>query len=278
MDKIIIFGSGNTGKRTYDEYQRQAEILFFLDNDVRKSETEYMGIPVHLPSEDCLRVEYDWIIIASVFGKFEIRAQLRKMGVAEEKIKEYTRMPDTISPFLQNLADDFVLENVGGDCAEVGVFRGDTARKINRFFSERTLYLFDTFDGFCENDVLAEQKFGFSSAMPKQYSDTSEEIVMQGMAYPEKVKIYKGFFPDSARNIRTSFCFVRIDLDLYTPTVAALDFFTPLMVNKGIIIVHDYFGNQYMGIRKAVREYLECHPKLYKVPIGDTMSIVIVGY
>lgn len=50
-------------------------------------------------------------------------------------------------------------------------------------------------------------------------------MVPQKMTYPEKVVLHKGCFPDTIASIIECFCFVRIDTDLYTLTVAALKCF-----------------------------------------------------
>ena len=51
-----------------------------------------------------------------------------------------------------------------------------------------------------------------------------------------------------------------------------------LMVRGGVILVHDDFGNQYPSIKQVVRKFIEGHSELHKIPIGDTMSIVIAGF
>lgn len=42
--------------------------------------------------------------------------------------------------------------------------------------------------------------------------------------------------------------------------------------------MHDYFGSQYPGIKKVVREFIKKHPELRKMPIGDAMTIAILGF
>jgi O-methyltransferase len=46
---------------------------------------------------------------------------------------------------------------ITGAVAELGVFRGDFAARINSVFPERKLYLFDTFAGFDERDIAREK-------------------------------------------------------------------------------------------------------------------------
>lgn len=279
MDRIIIFGCGPTGLRTYEEVKKGNRVVAFLDNDRQKEGHVIEGISVYTPNEKLLAdLEYDYIVIASVYGKWQIKEQLYKLGIAEEKIRLYSKRPDVLTPFLRNLSEDFREENIMGSCAEVGVFRGENACKINRFFSDRELHLYDTFEGFTKNDIEYEHLVGRKDVAEGQFNDTSIDIVMENMVYPECVVIHKGIFPDTAKGLDEKFCLVRIDLDLYIPTEAALEIFSPLMVEGGVILVHDYFGVQYPSIKKVVREFMAEHPKLYKMPIGDGMTIAIMGF
>lgn len=279
MNRIIIFGCGPTGLRTYEELKDNNEILLFLDNDEDKAGITIDEIPVRLPEETLLsNMDYDYIVIASVYGKWEIREQLHRLNITDDKIKEHTPMPNILTPYLKNLSEEFKEENISGACAEIGVFRGLSARIINKYFPNSKLHLYDTFEGFSENDVETERLVGRHDVKTGQFSDTSVDIVMEDMEYPDQVIIHKGYFPDTADGLDEEFCFVRIDVDLYAPTKAALEIFEPLMVKGGVMLVHDYFGNQYPGIKKIVKEFMVKHPELYKMPIGDDMSIAIIGF
>lgn len=217
-------------------------------------------------------------MIASVYGKWQIKEQLYKLGIMDDKIRLYSKRPDILTPFLKNLSEDFQEENIVGACAEVGVFRGESASKINKFFPDRKLHLYDTFEGVAKNDIEYEHLVGRKDVIEGQFNDTSIDLVMRNIEYPEKVVIHKGYFPDTAKGLDEKFCFVRIDLDLYTPTEAALEIFAPLMVRGGVILVHDYFSSQYPSIKKVVRKFMEKHSDLNKMPIGDTMTIALTGF
>lgn len=234
MDKVIIFGCGPTGLRTYEELKDDNEIVAFLDNDEQKIGTVIEGISVYRPNGKFLSgLDYDYIVIASVYGKWQIKEQLYKLGIKDDKIRLYSKRPDILTPFLKNLSEDFQEENIIGACAEVGVFRGESACKINKFFPDRKLHLYDTFEGFAKNDIEYEHLVGRKDVVEGQFNDTSIDLVMRNMEYPEKVVIHKGYFPDTAQGLDEKFCFVRIDLDLYTPTEAALEIFAPLMARGG---------------------------------------------
>lgn len=279
MDKIVIFGAGNTGIRAYEQNCATSQIVAFFDNDEAKWGGQIKGIPIERPTEENFRnYVYDYVLIASVFGKREIEQQLLGFSVDKDRIQYMKPEPDVLSFFLKNLAEEFRAEQVAGAIAEVGVFQGASAEKMNRFFPDRKLHLFDTFEGFTAEDVKVDIEKSFSNARKAQYSDTSVNMVLERMENPENVIIHKGYFPDTAVGITEKFCFVRLDIDLYVPTVSALEFFHPLMVPGGCILIHDYFGDAYKGIRAAVAEYLTNHPEISKVPIGDRWSIALVGF
>ena len=105
--------------------------------------------------------------------------------------------------------------------------------------------------------------------------DISPVYLTRGIS---KCIIKKGFFPESAKNINEKFCFVNLDMDLYNPTLMGLEWFGNRMIKGGCILVHDYFSETFMGVRQAVNEYLENHKNIYYLPIGDGISIALVGY
>lgn len=279
MRKVLIFGAGNTGKRELNNLQPNDEVIGFLDNDSNKWGEVFCGLPVYEPGSVVLsQMEYDVIIIASVQATTEINKQLLELGVAADKIKLRSRDYNVMPMFLNNLKELFKSKGIDGAMAEVGVFQGETAAAINAVFSASRLYLFDTFEGFPEPDANLDRERGYSEALAQQFSDTSEDMVLSKMTQPQNVIIKKGYFPESAAEVDDRFCFVRIDLDLYQPTKAALDFFHDKVVLGGVVIVHDYFGGAYKGIKETVDDYIKNHPELSVTPMGDRFSIVIVGY
>jgi len=58
---------------------------------------------------------------------------------------------------LELCANEIYDKNILGSVAELGVYRGDFAKNINKAFLDRELYLFDTFEGFDERDIETEQ-------------------------------------------------------------------------------------------------------------------------
>lgn len=80
--------------------------------------------------------------------------------------------------------------NLGGAVAELGVFQGDFAKKINGFFPNKKLYLFDTFEGFDARDLHNEAQS--VQTLGSHLTNTSIDLVLNKMPIPEMVAIKQG--------------------------------------------------------------------------------------
>jgi O-methyltransferase len=174
---------------------------------------------------------------------------------------------------LELLANEIYENNVGGSVAELGVYRGDFAKFINKAFPDRKLYLFDTFEGFAETDAESDRKNRFSSG-DQDFSDTSISLVLSKMDHPENCIVKKGYFPDTAVDLDTPFCFVSLDCDLYEPMYAGLSYFYPYISTGGGIFIHDY-NSGYKGARMAVTKYCNENHIPY-IPLCDSSGSVMI--
>jgi O-methyltransferase len=168
--------------------------------------------------------------------------------------------------------EEITRKNIAGCVAELGVYKGNFASKLNILFKDRPLYLFDTFEGFNNKDINIEITKNFSSGK-QDFSDTSVQGVMKKMKYPENCIIKKGYFPETVKDINVTFCFVNIDTDLYLPISEGLKFFYPRLEKGGYIFVHDFNNSNYPGARKAVYEFCEENNIGY-MPIPDNCGTV----
>jgi hypothetical protein len=73
------------------------------------------------------------------------------------------------------------------------------------------------------------------------------------------------------------FAFVNLDMDLYLPTLKALQFFAPRLTHGGVIQVHDYFHPDLPGVKQAVDELSQEYSFL-RIPTGDTVTIALAGF
>lgn len=277
--KAVLFGAADGGRRLYGEIAQRYEILCYTDNDSQKWGKTLNEILIKEPSE-ALQEEWDDVIITSAPGCDSIYEQLRKEGVPEEKIiTRYVDAPlKSRIEFLKSLGKMMEKKNLEGACAEAGVFQGDFAKHINEVYKNKKLYLFDTFCGFDSKDIVTEQQNNFSDSKEKDYSNASIEMVMNKMNYPENCVVKPGYFPETAKGIEEKFCFVNLDLDLYLPTLNGLWYFKDKMVSGGVILIHDYFAENFRGPQKAVDEFMEDNTNLRVNPIGDGISVMITGF
>ena len=181
---------------------------------------------------------------------------------------------------LSLLADEIKRKDIQGSVAEIGVSEGVFARKINALFPDRTLYLFDTYEGLPYKDREKAVKLGWgekSYALGEQ--GTQIEDVLEAMPHRERCIIKKGCFPDTF-DVEEKFAFVSFDLDFYDSTKRGLELVYPCLSEGGYIMVHDYNNLAFSSeMKDAVGEF--CHENgLAGVPIpdaGGTMVLVKNG-
>ena len=145
-------------------------------------------------------------------------------------------------------------ENTEGSFAELGVYKGESARIIHHMDTGRKIHLFDTFGGFSEFDL--EKETGEAATYTtKNFADTSIQKVRDLIRGNENVVFHPGYFPITAVECQNEiFALVNIDVDLYNPAKAGLEFFYPRLSPGGVIFIHDY-NHKWEGLKKAVDEF-----------------------
>jgi O-methyltransferase len=164
--------------------------------------------------------------------------------------------------------------NVSGNIAELGVYKGDFASRMHLAFPDRKLYLFDTFSGFDNRDTGEEKKNEFSSGN-QDFSNTNIELVLKKMKNREMCIVKMGYFPETAAIVDDTFAFVSLDADLYKPILAGLEFFYPRLSKGGYIFIHDFNNTEYKGVREAVSGYCN-ENSIGFVPIPDGCGSVVI--
>jgi hypothetical protein len=163
------------------------------------------------------------------------------------------------------------LEGLTGDVAELGVYRGSTARIIAELATRigGIAYLFDTFAGLPEGDRLPVD--GCSGSF-----DDTDAVNVSRLMRGTNFRLCQGRFPDTVGMVdaEAKFVLVHIDCDLYVPAKAALEFFYPRLVTGGFLIVHDYSSNFWPGVEKAVDEYFSSSRCI--VPMPDKAGSIVV--
>ena len=87
-------------------------------------------------------------------------------------------------------------DNVEGAFVELGVYQGETAVILHEMDKTRDLHLFDTFEGFVEEDLKVEKNRDDRYTV-SNFSDTQLDTVKDLFKDSFNVFYYKGYFPDT---------------------------------------------------------------------------------
>ena len=255
-----------------------------------------------------LLVRYAWGIFFDTNYRPVEWEYARKQGlISKELIRLERNYPDKVRFFnfwfqVERLKRD----GVPGDFAELGVYKGESARILHLIDPSRIFHLYDTFEGFKEEDLQHET--GEAAAYTtRNFADTSLEAVRRNLGGSDRFVYHQGRFPESAvsglRSVVSSqqsfdiepptadrrpptadrrpptanrqLALVNLDADLYNPTKAGLEFFYPRLSPGGVIIIHDY-NFKWPGIKKAADEFAATIPEtLIMVPDMEG-SVMIV--
>jgi len=148
-------------------------------------------------------------------------------------------------------------DKVAGCFAELGVYKGESARLLHLMDNDRVLHLFDTFDGLPPEDLKIETGEA-ATYTNRNFRDTSVEKVLSYIgAGPDKVVVHKGYFPETTVDLGNEiFALVSLDADLYNPTKAGLEFFYERLSPGGVLLIHDY-NPKWEGLMRAVDEFCQ---------------------
>ena len=146
-----------------------------------------------------------------------------------------------------------------GAFAEVGVYRGGSARILCEAKGASPLHLFDTFGGMPSTNPATDGAFKAGD-----FSDGTLAHVRAYLAGYENVYFHPGVFPASATAIAPAnlvFQFVHLDVDLYQSTLDGLKFFYPRLATGGVLISHDYNDATVPGVRQAFDTFMSGKPE-----------------
>ena len=149
-----------------------------------------------------------------------------------------------------------------GDIVECGCFLGGASifmamLRDDLGLTDKSVWLFDTFEGFPDNqqDALV----GSGQIMRSVRYDNFQAAVRANFAEAtptsKNIHFVQGYVEDTVptADVR-SICLLRLDTDFYTSTLAELDGLYGKLVRGGVIIVDDY--GMFEGSRRATDEFL----------------------
>jgi O-methyltransferase len=145
-----------------------------------------------------------------------------------------------------------------GTMAEIGVFRGGTAKILAHVADTRgrKLHLFDTFAGMPETDVKLD-------LLGKgDFANTSLEDVRSFLASYRAPVFHQGEFPATSGPVEGDrFSLVHCDADIASSVEACCEFFYPRLVPGGVIVFDDYGFTSTPGAKRVADAFFAKKPE-----------------
>lgn len=176
--------------------------------------------------------------------------------------------------------------SLDGRRAECGVFAGTSARFMCRAarardprFDGSGMHLVDSFEGISAGGVEDRIDGLAESEMPSVTRagalSSPVESIRRAMADFPGVSIHKGWIPQVLAELpEDRWAFVHVDVDLYAPTRAVLEYFEPRLVPGGAIVCDDYGSALFPGARRAWDEYCKARELSFvMLPTGQSVLI-----
>jgi len=171
------------------------------------------------------------------------------------------------------------------DVVECGCWHGHSTTAFARLLQANgfrgRFHVFDSFEGglsaFTAED---ESVFKLSSTEKQAMIETfkSDLSFVKSVTEPFGfVDLHPGWIPDVFATFeRRPIKFLHVDVDMYTPTKAALEFFWDSLVPGGCIVVDDYNHGVFEGATRAVDEFMQGRSVtlFYKVPFCSSCFII----
>jgi hypothetical protein len=144
-----------------------------------------------------------------------------------------------------------LVESLGNDILDLGVYRGGSTRQLARIFPDKSIHGFDSFEG-----------------LPEDWSYTLAGSFRLERGFlpeiPDNVALYKGWFKDSLPTWRQEhpqarIALMRVDCDIYSSTVTVFEELGDLLGVGSWILFDELIG--YRGWRdheyRALQEFLD---------------------
>ncbi len=166
-------------------------------------------------------------------------------------------------------------KSIPGDTAECGVRFGKSTFFLMKALSDpaRPHHIFDSFAGLSAAGDEDRPTGGIEGWAEGDIS-VEEQAARGYLAQFSNCHFYKGWIPSRFDEVADRrFALVHIDVDLYRPTLDAIEFFFPRLTPGGVIVCDDYGFASCPGATKAFDEYFADRREMV-IPIPSGQCIV----
>lgn len=182
-------------------------------------------------------------------------------------------------------------ENVPGDFVECGIAMGSGIACMKRAVPHKKVWGYDSFQGIqlagpndssqpgkilITHDVHAENLL-VSSGVTVHSRDQVNQILFEDLKFKEEdFVLVEGWVQETLPKIKPKkIALLRLDMDLYDPTLFALKELYPRLSKGGVLLVDDYYSCD--GVAKACREYfrLDIYSNVFATTEGENPVYLI---
>lgn len=166
-------------------------------------------------------------------------------------------------------------DNVQGDLIECGVWRGGASvfmkAALNELSMSRKVFVADSFCGFQKkNELRFDIDKGANFLDAKELAVSKDEVKKNFEKYKlldENVVFIEGFIENTLPSFTASLSLVRLDMDLYGPTLMALEYLYDKLSIGGFVIIDDY--TSMLCCITAVEHFRQRHNVTEKIHMID---------
>jgi hypothetical protein len=180
--------------------------------------------------------------IARFFRRFGVEMCLHKSAISPEAyffpVLAHTMVSDARLRNVQAACETVDAEGIVGDAVETGVWRGGASIFMRACLDpKRKVFVCDSFEGLPKDEREPDYvKIDFLKVGLPEVKKSFEQF-----GQTENVEFVKGWFEDTLHLLPAKqFSIIRLDGDMYSSTMTALNALYPKLATGGFCIIDDY--------------------------------------
>lgn len=166
-----------------------------------------------------------------------------------------------------------LVKNVEGDTIEFGCHAGASSFIILQVLEAGNHWCVDSFQGLSNPDPRLD-------GQDWEVGDLaiSEDVLKSNLEeFHARLHVVKGWIPEVLQQLpeNLKFRLAHIDVDLYEPTRASLEYVAPRMVPGSVIVCDDYGSSGCPGARKALDDFVAEHRDWALIHLSSTQAVLL---
>ncbi len=153
---------------------------------------------------------------------------------------------------------------IAGDVVELGCYEGGSAVFIQSLLeqqqSEKSLWLYDSFEGLPEKTAEDETRLGAefrAGELKASKARLERHFHKAGLHLPEIKKAW--FYELDTSDLPEQICFAFLDGDYYESILDSFKLVWPKLPKGAVVLVDDYQNPKLPGVKLAVDEWIASH-------------------